>query len=134
MMRLFIVDDMADARALLRSVAEYLGHEVVGEAEDGESACEQVRVLHPDVVVVDWQMPGLDGVQTTIRMRSELPGLPVIGFTSAAEPEVHDAFLRAGAAACVRKGDLAGLQQAIVDVHGRWSRTVRRTPRPAPGP
>jgi CheY-like chemotaxis protein len=111
--RLLLVDDEPDARALLRSTLEVLGHEVVGVVEDGASACAGVADLRPDVVVMDWQMPSMDGIAATRCLVERAPGIVVIGCTASPDGDVRDRFLSAGAAACVRKGDLAGLEGAL---------------------
>jgi DNA-binding NarL/FixJ family response regulator len=58
---LLIVDDHADFRAGARALLEVDGFDVVGEAPDGESALEAARRLRPQVVLLDIQLPGIDG-------------------------------------------------------------------------
>ena len=61
--RILIVDDHASFRAAARRLLEADSYDVVGEAPDGESALEASRSLSPDVVLLDIQMPGLDGFE-----------------------------------------------------------------------
>src|SRR3954471_7439636 len=63
-----IVDDHATFRSLARRVLEHHGFEVVGEARDGEAGLEAVRELRPDVVLLDVQMPGIDGFEVASRL------------------------------------------------------------------
>ena len=63
-----IVDDHAGFRAVARALLEADGFEVVGEAADGESALEAARRLRPDVVLLDIQLPGLDGFAVAERL------------------------------------------------------------------
>jgi DNA-binding NarL/FixJ family response regulator len=77
--RVLIADDHAMFREGLRAVLERQSDlRVVGEAGDGLEAIERVRLLHPDVILMDHQMPRLDGVQATARIREFLPEARII--------------------------------------------------------
>lgn len=78
-LRALVVDDEAPARRRLARQLEALGVEVVGEAEDGEQALSQARVLAPDVVFLDVRMPGLDGL-TLVQRHADLP--PIVFCTA----------------------------------------------------
>ena len=65
---LLIVDDHAAFRAAARALLEQAGYSVVGEAADGEEALEKARELQPDVVLLDVQMPGIDGFEVSSRL------------------------------------------------------------------
>ena len=100
-----IVDDHAGYRAGARALLESDGFEVVGEAADGEAAIEAARRLRPDIVLLDVQLPGLDGFAVAERLaaashppvvvlissrdadafRRRLAGSPVRGFIAKAE-------------------------------------------------
>ena len=115
-MRLFIVDDVPAARALVRAVAEEVGYEVVGEATDGASACEAVPGLAPDVVVMDWQMPRMDGLQATRILVERVPRIAVIAYSAIEGAAIAEHFREAGAVAHVGKGDIAALRGALEDL------------------
>jgi DNA-binding NarL/FixJ family response regulator len=66
-----IVDDHAAFRAGARALLDADGFDVVGEAADGESAVEQARLLRPEVVVLDVQLPGIDGFAVAERLAAE---------------------------------------------------------------
>ena len=68
---LLIVDDHADFRAGARALLEVDGFEVLGEAADGESALEAARRLRPEVVLLDIQLPGIDGFAVADRLAAE---------------------------------------------------------------
>ena len=78
-----IVDDHPSFRASARMLLEAEGFDVIGEAEDGESALEAVRTLHPDVVLLDVQLPGIDGIEVAARLTANgADGGPAIVLTS----------------------------------------------------
>ena len=115
-MRLYIVDDVAAARSLVRAVAEELDYDVVGEAPDGAVACEVVPELRPDVVVMDWQMPGMDGLQATRFLVERLPRLAVIAYSAIEGAGIAEHFREAGALAHVGKGDIGALRALLSDL------------------
>lgn len=91
-MRVLVVDDEAPARRrLLRMLARVPGVEVVGEAGDGSEAIERARTLAPDLVLLDIDMPGLDGVAVAERLR----GTAVVFTTAHAEHAARAFELRA---------------------------------------
>ena len=70
--RVLIVDDQAPFRAAARDVVELTdGFEVVGEAETGEASIEAVRELSPDLVLMDVNLPGIDGLEATRRILAQ---------------------------------------------------------------
>jgi two-component system chemotaxis response regulator CheY len=71
MARVLIVDDAAFMRLMLKKIIVVNGHEVVGEAGDGDTAIEQYRQLKPDLVTLDITMPGKDGLEVLQAILSE---------------------------------------------------------------
>jgi DNA-binding NarL/FixJ family response regulator len=72
-----IVDDHAGFRTSARALLEADGFDVLGEAVDGESAMAQARRLGPDVVLLDVQLPGMDGFAVAERLAAE-PAAPAV--------------------------------------------------------
>jgi DNA-binding NarL/FixJ family response regulator len=100
--RVLIVDDCSVVRDGLQSILQAASDiEVVGEAGDGCDALAQVEKLRPDIVLVDAQMPGMDGVETTSCIKEQWPKVKVLFLT------VHscyiEAALAAGADSCLMK-------------------------------
>ncbi len=115
-LRILLVDDHAMVRQGLRSVLEnYNDLEVVGEAGDGDAAISIAAALKPDVVVMDINMPKIDGIEATRHIVDEHPDVVVIGLSVQNEQHIEDAMLKAGAAVFVTKERAAGqLYEAIV--------------------
>jgi DNA-binding response OmpR family regulator len=92
--RILIVDDDPQFRRALHLALDSCGYQVT-DAGDGEGALANVASSAPDVVVLDWQLPGIDGIQTCreIRARSDVPVIIV----SATRPMSHAMVWEAGA-------------------------------------
>lgn len=123
--RLILADDHVMFRQGLRSLIEtYSGFEIVGEAADGEEAVELVRALRPDIVIMDVNMPKMNGIDATTRIRQEAPGTKVIGLSC--DISTTAAMVRAGALTQLDKSQASGrLYQIIRDSLGQdppaWS-------------
>ena len=105
-LRIAVVDDEPDWRELVQRFLEEVQLGLVGEAEDADSALRMVEDACPDLVIVDFQMPGVDGAELTRQLLERHPDVEVVAFTSAPTPEIELAFTEAGAAALFRKADL----------------------------
>jgi DNA-binding NarL/FixJ family response regulator len=77
--------------------------EVVGAVAEGEAAVQACLELRPDVVVMDYRLPGIDGVQATKAVREAAPDIAVVCLTGEAHPQEIQALYAAGVAACVTK-------------------------------
>jgi two-component system, NarL family, response regulator DegU len=103
--RLLLVDDMPQVLQDLRQLLELTGQvEVVGEARDGAEAVRKVVELLPDVVLMDLEMPGMDGYEATRRIKSQAGGGRVIILSVHAGLEERGRALAAGADGFVTKG------------------------------
>jgi DNA-binding NarL/FixJ family response regulator len=103
--RVLVADDHPVVRrgigALLASLE---GIEVVGEAADGEAAVRETQLTRPDVVVMDVQMPGLDGIEATRRLATLMPDTAVLVLTMFEDDETVFSAMRAGARGYLLKG------------------------------
>lgn len=96
--RVIVVDDESLVRAALRVFLESAdGFEVAGEAGNGADAIALVRAVHPDVVLMDVQMPIMDGIEATKRLTREFPGLKIVALTTFSTERVVVPMLSAGA-------------------------------------
>jgi DNA-binding NarL/FixJ family response regulator len=105
---ILIVDDHPSFRATARAILEADGFEVVGEAEDGTSALEAVHRLRPDILLLDVQLPDMDGftVATTLGANGYMPTIVLTSSRDAADfgPLVG----ACGARGFVPKAELSG--------------------------
>jgi DNA-binding NarL/FixJ family response regulator len=129
--RLLIVDDHPAFRAGLRLLLESLDDvdiTVVGEAENGEQALDIAIELTPDVIVMDLQMPGLGGIETTRRVVSSIPSVRILVLTMFEDESSVFAALRAGAHGYVLKGagqeQLARAIQAVAEGESIFSKAI----------
>jgi len=100
-----IVDDHRMFRSGLRALLHAeSGIVVVGEARDGREALDLVRALRPDVVVMDLQLPILNGIDTTRQAIAAEPGLKVVAVSANTDDRSATEMRRAGALAYVDKG------------------------------
>lgn len=118
MIRVLVVDDEALVRDGLRAIAELESDiEVVGEAADSNEAITRTRCLHPDVVLMDVRMPGVDGIEATRRILAESDPPKVIVLTTFDRNEYVYEAMKAGASGFllkdVRRGQLAGAIRAV---------------------
>lgn len=102
--RVLLVDDHAMVREGLRTSLETdPSLEIIGEASNGMEALTLVRQLHPDVVVMDVNMDGMNGIEATQRLCTESPGTRVIGLSVNADEFTRVAMLDAGASLFLSK-------------------------------
>jgi DNA-binding NarL/FixJ family response regulator len=113
--RILLVEDNAVFREALQLLLGLRPSvQVVDSVADGETALERCRTLAPDVVLLDYRLPGLDGVQATRALRERFPSVAIVCLTAAVNPRERQALLEAGALACLTKDqELDEIVQAI---------------------
>jgi DNA-binding NarL/FixJ family response regulator len=128
--RILLVEDNAvfrEALELLLSLRPAV--KVVDSVADGETAIERCRSLAPDVVLLDYRLPGLDGVQATRALRERFPEIAIVCLTAAVSSHEREALLEAGAVACLTKDqELDQIVQAVEQAAG-----AQQAQGPAPG-
>lgn len=103
-LRVALVDDHPLLREGLRRVmAIHDDLRVVGEAQDGLGAIEMARQTKPDVIIMDINMPRMNGIQATKRILEELPDTVVVGLSVASDAYIEQGMKKAGASRCVAK-------------------------------
>jgi DNA-binding NarL/FixJ family response regulator len=116
--RVLIADDQQPVREGLRCLLSLSSQvEVVGEAADGQDALHLVAERHPDVVLMDVQMPVMDGLEATRRIKDQWPGVRVVVLTIYARYRAR--AISAGADVFLLKGcSPEALQDAIIPCAG----------------
>ncbi len=116
--RLVLVEDnrlFRETMALLLGLRSEI--ELVGSVESGTEAIAVCAELAPDVVLMDYRMPGLDGAQTTAAVLRACPKARVICLTASVSPAERELVLAAGAVACITKLEsLDRIVEAILEV------------------
>jgi DNA-binding NarL/FixJ family response regulator len=107
-MTVLIVDDHPSFRASARTLLEAEGYEIVGEAENGAEALQAVKDLQPDLVLLDVQLPDMDGFEVAEQLR-KLADPPAVVLTSSRDSADYGSCIQVcGARGFVPKADLSG--------------------------
>ncbi|MFL5847219.1 MAG: response regulator transcription factor [Solirubrobacteraceae bacterium] len=101
----YLCDDVPELRALLRyGLEEDPELKVVGEADHAQAAIDAITDLHPDVVLLDLSMPGMDGLEAIPRLREISPSTAIVVFSGFAAERMREPALSLGAARYLEKG------------------------------
>jgi DNA-binding NarL/FixJ family response regulator len=106
--RILIVDDHQTFRSFARELLESEGFDVVGEAEDGSSAIESATSLHPDLILLDVQLPDISGFEVVERLRADGVPTPVVLTSSRDASSYGDQVASSGAVGFIPKAELSG--------------------------
>ena len=104
-----VVDDTDHVRNMLVDMLELDGFEVVGQAASGEEAVALVEQAGPDVIVMDYKMPGMDGLSAARAVRDARPDQAIILYTAYLDASLEAQAREAGIALCI--GKVEGLNQ-----------------------
>lgn len=96
--RILVADDHAVVRGGLRALLDTeAGIQVIGEASDGEEAVKRAKALQPDVILIDLQMPRMDGIEAIIAIKEYDPSARILVLTSYSDDEKVFSAIKAGA-------------------------------------
>ena len=104
-----VVDDTDHVRKMLVDMLELDGFEVVGQAASGDQAVTEADKTEPDVIVMDYKMPGMDGLSAARAVRDARPEQAIILYTAYLDSKLEAEAKAAGVALCV--GKVEGLNQ-----------------------
>jgi NarL family two-component system response regulator LiaR len=117
--KILIVDDHTVVRSALHLMLDLKpGLEVIGEAQDGLEAINQTKLLKPDVILMDLEMPRMGGLESIMEIHREFPAVHILVLTSFVDDQKIAAAIKAGAMNYLLKNSTPGeLVQAIKDVY-----------------
>lgn len=102
-LRVLIIDDNELTRSLLQLILRSAKYDVVGDAADAQSGLAMAKSLFPDIILLDNNMPGGNGIDIVKPLRMALPKAIILMVTTSSEQEVIDAAIVAGASGFVLK-------------------------------
>jgi DNA-binding NarL/FixJ family response regulator len=103
-----IVDDHPSFRTSARRVLEAAGYDVIGEAQDGRSALAAARALRPAVILLDVQLPDLDGFEVALRITAQADAPAIVLTSSRDDGEFGGMIADSGARGFLPKSELSG--------------------------
>lgn len=107
--RVMVVDDTDHVLNMLVDMLELDGFDVVGKASSGHDAIELAKTTEPDVIVMDYKMPGMDGLTAARSIKEVRPEQPIIIYTAYLDPSLETEAKEAGVALTI--GKVEGLNQ-----------------------
>lgn len=107
--KVLVVDDTDHVRHMLADMLELDGFDVVGQAASGKEAVGLASDAKPDVIVMDYKMPGMDGLSTARSIRADRPAQAIILYTAYLDTRIENLARDAGVAVCIGKTE--GLNQ-----------------------
>jgi CheY-like chemotaxis protein len=117
-----LVDDNESMRRLVRHLFESAGF-ICEECKDGAEAVEKATRLKPDIIVLDYSMPVMNGIQAAQLLKGKLPEVPILMFSLYASAALAELAMAAGVAAVVSKEEsathLIAKAHALLSVHSR---------------
>lgn len=118
MLKVLVVDDSVLMRNNIKTYIQSIGHEVVGEAEDGLQAVNLCSALKPDIITMDITMPDMDGITAIEKIKEFDESVNVIILTAMGQEEIVMKALKAGAKRYVLKPITeTNLKEAINDLY-----------------
>lgn len=113
--KVLLVDDARASRMIVGNIVKKLGHEIIGEAENGELGFEAYKELKPDLVLSDVEMPVLDGLGMVEKIIAHDPDANVAMVTSVVNAQFIQKIMKVGAIDAVKKPVNEAKLQKIFD-------------------
>jgi len=107
--RILVVDDSPSVRKVVCGLLALRGFSVCGEAGDGAQAIEKAKEMRPDMIVLDFAMPVMDGIRAATVLKQIMPHVPLVLFTAHDSSALATEALAAGITAVVSKEDSSAL-------------------------
>jgi len=112
--RILVVDDSRLMRRCLRTLLEQReSWKVCGEASDGQEAIERAQQAAPDIIVLDFQMPKMNGLDAARELRRRLPKVPILMVTLHMSPQLEDQARKIGIRGACDKGNIQCVVEGV---------------------
>src|SRR5579864_5333397 len=112
--RILVVDDSRLMRRCLRTLLEQReSWKVCGEASDGQEAIERAQQASPDIIVLDFQMPKMNGLDAARELRRRLPKIPILMVTLHMSPQLEDQARKIGIRGACDKGNIQCVVEGV---------------------
>jgi two-component system nitrate/nitrite response regulator NarL len=108
-----VIDDEPLVHRLVHRILRGTGHQIVGNAADGESGLHAWRAATPDVVILDHEMAGMTGIETATAMLADDPTQRIVLFTASPDPTLRDRAETIGISTCLDKRHATTLPEVI---------------------
>ena len=113
-MKILIVDDNLLTRAMIKDLLTEMGHQVIGDAENGDEAIKFFTEQKPELVLLDLIMPGKMGLETLKELKALDPSSRVVMVTAVQQESMTQQLLEAGAAAVLHKPFMYGELEEVL--------------------
>ncbi|MDA8131789.1 MAG: response regulator [Elusimicrobia bacterium] len=107
-MKILVVDDNLLTRSMIKDLLSEMGHEIVGEAENGDEAVRLFKELRPELTLLDMIMPGKSGLETLQEIKASDQAAKVVMVTAVQQESLSSQLLSSGAAAVLHKPFMYG--------------------------
>jgi CheY-like chemotaxis protein len=128
--RILIADDSALLRSALRGLFNGIGDYEILEAESGTEAVAKTNECRPNLIILDFAMPGMDGLKVARVLQNSLPEIPIVMYTMHYTDQLSAAALAAGAKQVISKSETGSLISTVRELLTR----SEDAPKPAPAP
>jgi two-component system response regulator EvgA len=118
----FLADDDLNVRQALRLLLEQAGFEIAGETVDAKGMFAQVSASPPEIILIDWELPGLKAQEGICALRTYCPGTKIIALS--VRPEAQHLALAAGVDGFASKGNSSDALLSILNSVALWDRQV----------
>ena len=123
MIKVLLVDDYIIIRKAIKNILNNQPKiQVIGECSNGNEVIPFIETQMPDIILMDYQMPILNGLETTKLVRKYFPEIKIIGFSSAEDNSIKTAFLQNGACGFLSKYD-ANIDNLVREINNCYSIT-----------
>jgi two-component system chemotaxis response regulator CheY len=117
-MKVLVVDDNVLTRDMIKDLLIEMGHQIAGEADNGDDAVKTFSATHPDLVLLDLIMPGKSGLEALQEIKALDPAAKVVMVTAVQQDPISQQLLQSGAAGILHKPFMYDDLEAVLKQNG----------------